>query len=80
MQQSLDAVVRALQSPNRGGLIGMRVVSGFTLNPDVLKDDEPSIEPAGSSCIHRERHRRFCNLPGLMLPVEPQWSCIVWLI
>ena len=80
MQQSLDAVVRALQSPNRGGLIGMRVVSGFTLNPDVLKADGPRIEPAGSNGIHRQRHRRFCSLPGLMLPLPPRCFCMAWRI
>jgi hypothetical protein len=25
-------------------------------------------------------HRRFCELPELMLPVEPQWSCRLWRI
>lgn len=38
------------------------------------------IEHACATCLYYERHRRFCNLPELMLPVEAEWSCIVWRI
>jgi hypothetical protein len=79
-QQTFDAIVRALQGLNPADLVGKLVISGFTLRPYVLKDDEYPIEHACWSCIYYERHLGFCNVPGLTLPVEPQWSCIVWRI
>ena len=77
-QESFNSIVRRMQGLSPNDLVGKLRVSGLTLLPYVLKDDEDSIERACSSCINYERHRRFCNLPELMLPVELQWSCIVW--
>jgi hypothetical protein len=79
-QASFDAVIRELQGLRRGDLIGKLVVGGFTLDPYWPPDDTDGIEHSCATCIYYERHRRFCNLPELMLPVEPQWSCIVWRI
>jgi hypothetical protein len=79
-QRTFDAVVRALQDLRPDDLVGKLVVGGFTLHAYMLKDDPDQIVHACSTCIYYERHRRFCNLPELMLPVEPQWSCIVWRI
>ena len=80
-QDTVDTVLRALQGLRPDDLVGKLVVAGFTLRPYQVKDGEDSsVEHACWSCIYYERHRRFCKLPELMLPVEPQWSCIVWRI
>ena len=80
VQQRLDSAVRALQELAKDDLVGKLVVAGFTLRPLMPRDGEDSIEHSCKSCMYYERHRRFCNLPELLLPVEPQWSCIVWRI
>ena len=79
-QRTFDKVIRELQELPPNSLVGKLVIGGFTLKPYVPPDDEDGIEHACATCIYYERHRRFCNLPELMLPVEPQWSCIVWRI
>lgn len=79
-QHSFDAVVRELQDLGPDKLIGKLVVGGFTLKPYRPPDDADGIEHSCATCLYYERHRRFCDLPELMLPVEPQWSCIVWRI
>lgn len=52
------------------------VISGFTLTPYGQGDDEQACE----TCMYYKVHRRFCELPELMLPVEPEWSCRLWRI
>jgi hypothetical protein len=79
-QPAFDAVVRELQNLGADDLVGKLVIGGFTLAPYRPPDDADGIEHACATCIYYERHRQFCNLPELMLPVEPQWSCIVWRI
>ena len=77
-QQSFDAVVRALRDLRPGDTVGKLVVGGFTLRPYASQVDADRVEHACRTCLYYERHRRFCNLPELMLPVEPEWSCVVW--
>jgi hypothetical protein len=79
-QASFDAIVCELQGLQPDNLIGKLVISGFTLTPYVPPGDADGIEHSCATCLYYERHRRFCNLPELMLPVEPRWSCIVWRI
>lgn len=78
--ETFVATVRALQELEPEDLVGKLVVGGFTLRPYTPPDDPDGIEHSCATCLYYERHRRFCNLPELMLPVEPQWSCIVWRI
>jgi hypothetical protein len=52
------------------------VIGGFTLTP---------IEHEGFSqicrtCMYYHTRRRWCVLPELDVPVEPQWSCRLWRI
>ena len=77
-QAPFDAVVKALQALNPDDLIGKLVVGGFTNHPYALRDNSDGIVHSCATCIYYERHRRFCNLPELMLPVEAEWSCIAW--
>lgn len=52
------------------------VISGFTLEPV----EHDGIEQACESCMYYLVHRRFCELPELAVPVEPNWSCRLWRI
>jgi hypothetical protein len=52
------------------------VVGGFTLHPV----EHGGVEQACETCMYYLVHRRFCELPELALPVEPEWSCRLWRI
>ncbi|PWR23114.1 hypothetical protein [Zavarzinia compransoris] len=52
------------------------VIGGFTLDPV----EHGGIEQACETCMYYLVHRRWCELPELDLPVEPQWSCRLWRI
>lgn len=52
------------------------VIAGFT-------DHTVEVEEVGQACetcMYYLVHRRFCELPELMLPVEAEWSCRLWRI
>ncbi len=51
-------------------------ISGFTLTPWGEGEDEQACE----TCMYYKIHRKFCEIPELMLPVEPEWSCRIWRI
>jgi hypothetical protein len=52
-------------------------VAGFTREPYAAEDD---LAQACANCMYYVIHRRFCELPELMLPVRPEWSCRLWRI
>ena len=79
-QPSFNGIARRLQALAPNDLVGKLVVGGLTLVPYQPIGDEDRIEHSCATCLYYERHRRFYNLPELMLPVDPQWSCIVWRI
>jgi hypothetical protein len=78
--EDVVTVCRYLQALAPDDLEGRLAVAGFTRQPYVDPGDEVGLEQACATCMYYERHRRFCDLPELMLPVEPQWSCILWRI
>jgi hypothetical protein len=53
------------------------VIGGFTLTPYGEDDD---ISQSCATCMYYLKHRRYCELPELDCPVEPEWSCILWRI
>ncbi|MEJ2623843.1 MAG: hypothetical protein P8Z80_04680 [Pseudolabrys sp.] len=52
------------------------VISGMTLETI----EHGGIEQPCETCMYYVVHRRFCELPELAVPVEPQWSCRLWRI
>lgn len=55
-------------------LQGKLVVSGFTdkpYGPDQMRCQE---------CMYYLIHRKWCDLPELAVPVEPDWWCRLWRI
>ena len=51
-------------------------IGGFTLTPIMHEGIEQSCE----TCMYYKVHQRFCELPELDVPVEPEWSCRLWRI
>lgn len=57
-----------------GDLKGKLVLSGFVdkpYGPDQMRCQE---------CMHYLIHRKWCDLPELAVPVEPNWWCRLWRI
>lgn len=55
-------------------LQGKLVLSGFVDNPygpDNMRCQE---------CMYYLVHRKWCDLPELAVPVEPEWWCRLWRI
>ena len=52
------------------------VIAGFSDYPV----EHGGIEQPCETCMYYLVHRKFCELPELACPVEPQWSCRLWRI
>ena len=78
--EAITAVCRHLQHLPQEDLEAKLVTAGFTPEPWVDPGDAEGIEQSCATCMYFERHRAYCVLPELDLPVEPQWSCILWRI
>ena len=50
------------------------VVTGFVNHP-YGEDDQRCLE-----CMYYLVHRKWCDLPELAVPVEPEWWCRLWRI
>ena len=72
-------IVSALQNVESDDLDQKLVISGFTLNPYNPTGNKAD-DQACETCMYYVIHRRFCELPELMLPVEAEWSCRLWRI
>lgn len=69
------AVIARLRAAGND-LYAKLAIAGFTLRPV----EHEGIEQACESCMYYLVHRRFCELPELAVPVEPEWSCRLWRI
>jgi hypothetical protein len=76
--EASHAIVAQLASIPRDDRRTKLVIAGFLDHPYAPRDED--VVEACQTCMYFEVHRRFCNLPELMLPVEPQWSCRLWRI
>ncbi len=70
--QALTARLR----PARDDLSKKLVIGGFRLAPI----EHEGIEQACETCMYYKVHQRYCELPELDVPVEPEWSCSLWRI
>lgn len=52
------------------------VIAGFTDHTI----EHGGIEQPCETCMYYLVHRRYCELPELDCPVEPEWSCRLWRI
>ena len=68
-------ILKQLQESD-GSLEARLVIGGFTLEPI----EHGGIEQPCETCMYYLVHRRYCELPELDVPVEPEWSCRLWRI
>jgi hypothetical protein len=74
--EMVNEIVARLKTEAGDDLERKLVIAGFT--DHVVEAD--GIEQPCETCMYYLVHRRFCELPELMLPVEPDWSCRLWRI
>lgn len=78
--EAVRTVILRLQSAASNDAATKLHVAGFTPHPYVkLQGDDPG-QQGCETCMYDGVHRQFCELPELMLPVKPQWSCRLWRI
>ncbi len=67
-------VLDELRQLDPDDLIGKLVVGGFVDHP-YGEDNQRCLE-----CMYYLVHRKWCDLPELSVPVEPEWWCRLWRI
>lgn len=73
--QDVNAIVQRLQT-EADDLRAKLIIAGFT--DHVVTAD--GLEQPCETCMYYLVNRRFCELPELMVPVLPDWSCRLWRI
>jgi len=68
------ALLVALQHVEPRDIKSKLVLSGFTNHP--FGEDKMRCQ----ECMYYLVHRKWCDLPELALPVEPDWWCRLWRI
>ena len=74
--EEVNEIVARLQVEAGDDLEKKLIVAGFT--DHTIEADE--IEQPCETCMYYKVHAKFCELPELMVPVEPEWSCRLWRI
>ncbi|MEZ5934070.1 MAG: hypothetical protein R3F54_19465 [Alphaproteobacteria bacterium] len=75
-QAAWNRIIAELRTLAPDDDVGKLKAGGFTDYTYVHHDLEQPCE----TCMYYLKHRKFCELPELMLPVEPAWSCRLWRI
>lgn len=70
--KQFDAILDQLRQLEPDDLKGKLVISGFAPKP---VEDQRCLE-----CMYYLVHRKWCDIPELELPVEPEWWCRLWRI
>ncbi len=65
-------ILDGLRSLNADALREKLVLSGWLLKP--VGEDQMRCQ----ECMYYLVHRRWCDLPELNLPAEPDWWCRLW--
>lgn len=74
--EDVNAYVHRLQVEAEDDLEKKLIIAGFT-DHSIVAD---GLEQHCETCMYYKVHARFCDLPELTLPVEPDWSCRLWRI
>ncbi len=74
--EMVEEIVARLRTEAADDLDKKLIIGGFT---DHVIEAEGLEQPC-ETCMYYLVHRKFCELPELMLPVEPHWSCRLWRI
>ena len=74
--EMVNQIVNRLQTEAGDDLKNRLVIGGVTNHTITTEDMEQPCE----TCMYYLMHRKYCELPELDLPVEPDWSCRLWRI
>ena len=74
--EDVIAIVGSLARIAPDDLAAKLIMAGLT---DYVVQADGMEQPC-ETCMYYLQHRRFCELPELMLPVEAGWSCRLWRI
>lgn len=74
-QEQVQEMIKRLQQSD-GSLTSKLVIGGFTLETI----EHGGLEQPCETCMYYLVHRKYCELPELDVPVEPEWSCRLWRI
>jgi hypothetical protein len=69
-----NAILDQLRDLEADDLKGRLVIAGFLDHP-YGEDQQRCLE-----CMYYLVHRKWCDLPELAVPVEPEWWCRLWRI
>lgn len=72
--QQFEAILRELRELEPDDLEQKLVISGFADKP-YGEEQQRCLE-----CMYYLVHRKWCDLPELAVPVEPEWFCRLWRI
>jgi hypothetical protein len=72
LSEVLSALRNIAAADPRAALREKLVISGLTISP------QGSEQQRCLECMYFLVHRRWCDLPELALPVEPDWWCRLW--
>jgi hypothetical protein len=67
-------ILAALKMVPKNDLERRLAIAGFCDRPVVAGGSSMRCQ----ECIYYLPHRRWCDLPELALPVEPDWYCRLW--
>lgn len=73
-QTEFAELIKTLRALPDGDLGGRLAIGGFTNHPVVVNEQSMRCQ----ECIYFLPNRRWCDLPELPLPVEPDWYCRLW--
>lgn len=73
--EEVQAIISRLRISG-GDLKSRLVIGGFTDHPV----EHGGLEQPCETCMYYLVHRKYCELPELDCPVEPNWSCRLWRI
>ena len=74
--EMVNQIVNRLQTEAGDDLEERLKIGGFTDHTITADDMEQPCE----TCMYYLVHRKYCELPELDVPVEPEWSCRLWRI
>jgi hypothetical protein len=73
-EKEFGEILKELRELNPGDLQGKLVIAGF-INHPYGEEQFRCME-----CMYYLAHRKWCDLPELAMPVEPDWRCRLWRI
>lgn len=76
--ESINKVTAQLREIKPDDYASKLALAGFT--PQPYQSSQEDISQACETCMYYAVSRKFCDLPELKIPVNPEWSCTLWRI